>query len=502
MDNTMSEKDISPANCSAGDYCWTEKKISVDDYEKFNALSLDYSPIHSDSDYAAKTEFGKRVAPLFLTSAPFSGLVGCGIPGDQALLMRASIVAEAPIFYGDEIRYSLRVISNDRHTRVVSLKALGIRGSEIVLSGEILAKIRPEVAAMKADTIPRPSLVRRSDKNVLVLIGGTSKIGQSIAHRAVKSGYEPVIVYHSNEQKAFTLKRELENLGRNVEVLSCQQFIKELENSERAGAWRSRVSGLVTLHSAPIDDPYEDLYRTNVRENIEFINALLPDLLLCQDATVINIGTGMMVRGGSEYPGYLHAKLALHHYFEQESIRLGKAGLRWVTVAPDQVDTSFSRDIDGAVKLLPEEVADEVLRVLDDRVSSGETFSWIRHSGVRRGRFGGFQSSLPIKTGVADVETRGQEAPPEIQSGGSYKLADETQVSTIVREIIEGVLKIDLVSHAGDEIGVGQIAGWDSARHLEIIMNVEKEFGLTLQTSDYAEVETIHDITDLIAKRR
>ena len=68
----MSEKDISPANCSAGDYCWMEKKISVEDYEKFNALSLDYSPIHSDSDYAAKTEFGKRVAPLFLTSAPFS----------------------------------------------------------------------------------------------------------------------------------------------------------------------------------------------------------------------------------------------------------------------------------------------------------------------------------------------------------------------------------------------------------------------------------------------
>lgn len=486
---------------SIGDYCFSRKKISEADYEKFRELSFDYSPIHSNPDYAGNTSFGKPVAPLFLTSAPFSGLVGCGIPGDQALLLKSSVTAEAPIFYGEEIQYSLRVINRDVYGELVSLKALGVRGADIVLSGEVLAKVRSGDPVVCKDSIPRPQIVKNSESKVLVLIGATSKIGQSIALKAAKHGYSLVISFHSDEEKAILLRDNLMKFGSDVLVFSREDLLRELGRSKDVNSWRSRVSGLVTLHSSPIDDSYENLYRTNFSENRDLIDAMLPDLLLRQAGTLINIGTGMMVRGGRDHSAYLHAKLALHNYFEQEAIRLSNSGLQWVTIAPDQVDTNFSKSLTSDIKLLPEQVAEEVLCALDNQFAKEENFSWVRNSGARRGRFGGFNSCPPSKVALPVLKVNDQEDKIVEQTDSANKAVDEDELFTRVREIVESVLGFEVGAVSSDGIGVGQTAGWDSARHLEIIMNVEDKFNLKLQTSDYADVETVRDIVDLVSKR-
>jgi acyl carrier protein len=494
----MEESMSSDTVFEVGDVCFAEREIRQEDYEIFRGLSFDESPLHSDPKYALETDYKRCVAPLFLASAPFSGLVGSGIPGTSALLLKSFVSAVSPIFYGDKIEYSLRISQKDSRSNLLTLRAIGIRGANVVLTGELLVKVRedgPKVpSSFESSSI---SFLKARDQNTLLLVGGSSQIGRSIALRAAHAGLDLVISYNSNEEKADELVTTLEHLGHSALVMKSDQLLSVLENEFENPLWLGKLVGMVTLNSSPIDSSFSDLFESNVTFNKAIIEKILPTLIRNQSGTLVNIGTGFMVRGGEVYSDYVQAKTALHNYFRMKAQGALEYGINWVTIAPDQVETAFSQDLQLREKLVPEEVADEVVRVFSEEVPSQAPFRWIRTSGVERGHFGGFHPNETLQssetTAPTTTESKSLIARPTFEGSNQKRIIDR------VRQIAGNILGTDM-GFVDSRLGIGQIPGWDSARHLEIIMEIEQSFDVEIVASEYTRLETIGDIVEFLRK--
>ena len=60
-------------------------QITKGEVDRFAELTGDFNPIHVDTEYALKTNFGKRVVHGMLTSSFISTMIGMRIPGKGSL---------------------------------------------------------------------------------------------------------------------------------------------------------------------------------------------------------------------------------------------------------------------------------------------------------------------------------------------------------------------------------------------------------------------------------
>ena len=53
-----------------------------------------------------------------------------------------------------------------------------------------------------------------------------------------------------------------------------------------------------------------------------------------------------------------------------------------------------------------------------------------------------------------------------------------------------------------DEMSAGDVPGLDSLMHIQLIVTVEKEFGIKFKNSEIAKLNNIGDLKNLISKRQ
>lgn len=114
--------------------------ITDDAIRQFVALSGDRNPIHSDDNFAAKSVFGRRIAPGLMVASYISALIANELPGPGAIYLGQDLRFEAPVYLGDTITVTVRVIEEPRKDRLrletTCTNQVGLR----VLSGEALVK--------------------------------------------------------------------------------------------------------------------------------------------------------------------------------------------------------------------------------------------------------------------------------------------------------------------------------------------------------------------------
>lgn len=77
---------------------------------------------------------------------------------------------------------------------------------------------------------------------------------------------------------------------------------------------------------------------------------------------------------------------------------------------------------------------------------------------------------------------------------------DETifvKVTEIIRKVVQKK-NIELRVETSSK----DVAGWDSLRHVMIIAEVEKEFGITIDFMEILEIKTIGDICQVVANHQ
>jgi len=112
------------------------KEITSEDIELFAKLSGDINPVHLDNEYAANTQFKKRIAHGLMSVSYFSALFGTKLPGQGCVYISQYSKFKKPIYIGDVVNAFIKVKAINTRTRKVSFKTQCLVDNQVVIDGE------------------------------------------------------------------------------------------------------------------------------------------------------------------------------------------------------------------------------------------------------------------------------------------------------------------------------------------------------------------------------
>jgi 3-hydroxybutyryl-CoA dehydratase len=124
------------------------KTIASSDVVGFAQLTGDRNPIHLSEHFAAKTQFGKRIAHGLYTASLISAVLGTRLPGPGAIYVSQTLNFHAPVRIGDRVDVTVTVAELIPERQRARLTCTCKVGDEIVLDGEALVKV-PSAAKSK-----------------------------------------------------------------------------------------------------------------------------------------------------------------------------------------------------------------------------------------------------------------------------------------------------------------------------------------------------------------
>ena len=86
------------------------RTITEADVVNFSGLSGDWYPLHTDSEYAAKTIFGQRIAHGMLVLSVSTGLLKIAPGSVEAFYGMDEVRFLKPVFFGDTIHVDLQAL--------------------------------------------------------------------------------------------------------------------------------------------------------------------------------------------------------------------------------------------------------------------------------------------------------------------------------------------------------------------------------------------------------
>ncbi|MDD2710547.1 MAG: MaoC family dehydratase [Verrucomicrobiae bacterium] len=110
--------------------------------DQFAACSGDINPLHMDAEEARRRGFEGRVAHGMLLGALLSRLVGCHLPGRNALLLASQFKFNRPCVAGETVRVEGRIDSLSEATQTVSLSVRFLVKGEPRAGATALAKVQ------------------------------------------------------------------------------------------------------------------------------------------------------------------------------------------------------------------------------------------------------------------------------------------------------------------------------------------------------------------------
>lgn len=106
---------------NVGDKAAFEVHIGKDMHDTFSALAGDFSPIHCDDKFCAKTVFKKRIGYAFLLTSFLSRFYGEYLPGGSSICVRQESNFVRPFFIGDDITIIAKVVRKMASTRFIEI---------------------------------------------------------------------------------------------------------------------------------------------------------------------------------------------------------------------------------------------------------------------------------------------------------------------------------------------------------------------------------------------
>ena len=88
-----------------------EKGVTQEHVERYARASGDFNPIHMDSDFAAGSQFGTRIAHGMMVAAAISEMMTTAFGGEWLNTGRMKIRFKSPVYPGDRITAVGRVKS-------------------------------------------------------------------------------------------------------------------------------------------------------------------------------------------------------------------------------------------------------------------------------------------------------------------------------------------------------------------------------------------------------
>ncbi len=108
---------------AVGDRATITKTITEADGALYIASTGDFGPVHIDEGYAAKTRFGKRLAPGIMIAGVCTSILTSHLVGILGVSIEDRFWFTGPVFYGDTVTVDVWIAEKNPEDRTVVWQA-------------------------------------------------------------------------------------------------------------------------------------------------------------------------------------------------------------------------------------------------------------------------------------------------------------------------------------------------------------------------------------------
>jgi short-subunit dehydrogenase/acyl dehydratase len=466
-----------------GDYAVFDRTFSQDDFSVFSKLSGDANPLHCDQAYATEhAADGALIVPLHLTLAPLSRVAGMIFPGEPSLYLGHEVKAIKTIRYGEPLRYSARIVAINQSHRILTLRVLALRGAEVVLDAAMQVQARSKAWASAPS-----DLIRHPEKGVALVTGASGEIGSAVALTLARNGWRLLLQDRGADKRRERLAEALRQIGADARFVACDLGKPDDLGPLSAALDQADDLDLVVHTASPgVMASADQLVAVNFSALKKIADTAIAKLLARQQGAIVLLGSTAVRAALPGWEAYSGAKAMAMNLVDAIERRFAPFGVRGYTLAPGYVATRFSdpyrSNADAA--LLPGEVADALIDLVSAHEQPGNTV-FIEPGSITRGKFGLRPSAVTSENTVAPAPS------PVAATAQASAPAAPDPIAPLVRAVLRLPGNHDL--RGG---GLDLTPGWDSLKHIEMILAIEARLGLHFKSS---EIEATHRYDDLVA---
>lgn len=344
-----------------GDRAELKHEITQNDIEKFVELTGDDNKLHVDKEYASKTIFKKPVAHGMLGASFISTLIGTKLPGDGALWFSQNLEFLLPVRVGDEITIRAEVIRKLERDKVIELKTdIFNQDKQKVTTGQAKVKV------IEKELKDEPTAEDNKVPKTALVIGGTGGIGKAVCLTLARDGFDVIVHYNQNIDKAKQIKEDVEKTSRKsiivqadiVDELQIKEMIKKITREFETVTVLVNCTTIRVPNIKLLSLDWRDIQNhidINIKGSFYLIRNIIPLMEKVKYGKVINIIT-QYIEGTppSELIPYITAKAALSGFSKALAVELAPKGIRVNMVSPGMTDTELISDVPEKVRLITE----------------------------------------------------------------------------------------------------------------------------------------------------
>lgn len=342
------------------------KNITETDVRKFVDMTGDDNPLHVDRAYAETTAFKDIVVHGMLGASFISTVIGTKLPGTGALWVSQNIEFLLPVRLGDTLTISAKVLRKHERERLLELDTRILnQNQQLILTG--IGKVKLLVAAE-----PEEKLAADAHPRVAIVTGGAGGIGKAICLRLAADGFNVVVNYRGQVDRARQIVSEI-NAAAGNKTGNCKgrALAVQADISTEAGAQAlyqaavkafGAVSVLVNNASPRINPkPFGSTAWGDVQQQMDvqvkgaflMTSAVVPEMSARKWGRIVNI-TSQVLDGPPSvtWTGYAMAKGALQVFSNYMAAELGPQGITVNCVSPGMCESTLIGDIPEKAQLM------------------------------------------------------------------------------------------------------------------------------------------------------
>jgi len=333
-------------------------KITQDDVEKFVDLTGDDNRLHIDKDYAAKTSFKKPVVHGMIGASFISTIIGTKLPGDGALWFSQTLEFLLPARVGDTISVYAEVIKKNDRERIVELNVeIHNQNRQVITRG--VSKVKVVEQEIKENSV----VSEIPEHKKALILGATGGLGSATCIQLAKDGFDLILHYNNNDEKAISLLNEVKS--HNREAFICKADMNINQDVEDLVDFSIRKFGNVDVFincaATPIPpikitdllwSDFTDHIELNLRVNLQVIKKILPQMVTNRYGKIVTLGTVYTDKPNLNLIHYITAKAALEGFTKSLALELAPKGINVNMVSPSVISTDLTADIPEKVKLM------------------------------------------------------------------------------------------------------------------------------------------------------
>ena len=470
-----------------------ERTFYEEEHASFFNLSQDANPLHLASEFSKKSEFGRPVVPMHMLIAPFSRIAGMNFPGLYSMYLGHETRAISPVFFGETLVYSARIMRVNRVHRVLEVKVLVIRDVQVVLEGTMRTQ------NTKADEvqleISHEARSRTQARPTAAVTGALGNLGRALALDLVRRNFDLILIYRGSKKRAEDFRAELLHQANTQGQEAAVSLLKldlarpitsQLEDSVALNP----PTHLIHAASPPPSSSLDSLVSVNFQSLRDLVGKWMNTWLRGQDGTVINVSSTATVNPVPGWESYAAAKAMSENFVSSIQSRYGLYGVTGINVILGRLMSDFAdqfRESKDEVTLLPEEAARILLkRVLDD------------------GATGAIRIASGVRVDYQHFETPAVEEEDLTRPAGRAEEALLIASDSTSEEILKILAKKFHLKHPAEaiELSLGSIPAWDSLSHIELVLLLEKHFDISFTSQEIVKLTSAKEIIETVSSLR